>query len=108
MKVATTKGAALAAFRAWKKLADEIERSESSQSESEYLTVFQGYCEDDGMYGLEINVRISDHELPPTYGLRDGWPDLEVYVNVPRPMALHWERAVEKISARLLENKENA
>jgi hypothetical protein len=80
----TTKGVATLMARSWGKYA-QISRSASMQSESEYLIVSVGdEC---------FKVRISDHELPPTYGLRDGWPDFDVFVNVPRPCAMHWSAA---------------
>ena len=67
----------------------DIERSSSSQSESAYVTVSDET-------GWSLKIRFSDHELPPTYGLRDGWPDIDAWVSVPRPGALHWAVAIRR------------
>lgn len=67
----------------------DVERASSSQSESAYVTVTNAE-------GFSIKIRFSDHELPPTYGLRDGWPDIDAWVTVQRPMASHWAVAIRR------------
>ena len=68
----------------------DIERDASAQSESIYLTLTKN--------DATILVRISDHELPPTYGMTNGWADVELWVNESRPYAAFWARAVETIA----------
>lgn len=64
----------------WK--CDEVKGSELSNSI--YITfTYEEAGEPDEygpveMYGECIRVRISDHELPPTYGQLNGWPTYEV------------------------------
>lgn len=57
-----------------KKLGYDVEKRGSASSGSEYLNLSIG----DGDNFQTLKVRISDHELPPTYGLMHGYADYEI------------------------------
>lgn len=96
-RITTPKGAAGVALRALGKYG-EVRREDSNVSESVYVTIsLEPEATVDGE-PLEIRMRFSDHELPPTYGMRDHlWADLDCTVSEPRPLALHWARGIARV-----------
>lgn len=76
----------------------DVERHGSASSSSQYieLAFYKEY--DDGSHDYEtLKIRVSDHDLPPTYGALSGYADYEVG---PHDSGTEWDIVVADLAER--------
>lgn len=76
----------------------DVERHGSASSSSQYvdLAFYQEY--EDGSHDYEtLKIRVSDHDLPPTYGALNGYANYEVG---PHDSATEWDVVVADLAER--------
>ena len=91
-------------IESWLKSAGlDIIRKYSASSKSNYITVNLNPEEDEELYNNydgEFKIRISDHSLPPSYGIHFGYANFEVG-NHMDAHASDYVEALQKIFNRL-------
>ena len=76
----------------------DVERHGSASSSSQYVNLAFYQEHDDGSHDYEtLKIRVSDHDLPPTYGKMHGYADYEV--GSP-DSTLEWDDVVEILAKR--------